>query len=103
MRRNKDSFKEAQLQIASVHNYYERMVLDEAFRHSGEHHSDRDFIADVACVALNRLPPRYVRHDVDMAFYLSPAEQAEMENRVKESVVYALQIVSLSRRKHEEE
>ena len=28
-----------------------------------------DMLSDVACLCLNRLPPRYVRHDVDMMFY----------------------------------
>ena len=32
-------------------------------------------LADVACVALNRLPARYVRHDVDMVFYLTEQER----------------------------
>jgi hypothetical protein len=26
---------------------------------------NHDLLADVACVALNRLPPRYIRHQVD--------------------------------------
>ena len=40
-----------------------------------------DLLADVACVALNRLPPRYIRHEVDFAFYLSERERTESERR----------------------
>jgi len=36
-------------------------------------------LADVACVALNRLPARYVRHDVDLVFYLTEHERNAIE------------------------
>ena len=34
---------------------------------------------DVACVALNRLPPRYIRHVADLAFYQTPATRGAAE------------------------
>jgi hypothetical protein len=33
--------------------------------------------ADVLCVALNNLPARYVRHDVDMMFYMTESERRD--------------------------
>lgn len=74
----------------SIHNYYERMVLEEIHRTLPDRRDESDLIADVACVALNHLPPRYIRHDVDMAFYLSPREQIEMEEKVKNAVQQAI-------------
>ena len=76
----------------SIHNYYEQLVIDQILRSNDRAHSDTGFLADVACVALNRLPPRYVRHDVDMTFFLTPKEMDEMVERVvfavNEAVTY---------------
>jgi hypothetical protein len=74
----------------SIHNYYERMVLDEIHAALPDQRGETDLLADIACVALNHLPPRYIRHDVDMAFYLSPREQMEMEAKVKNAVQQAI-------------
>jgi len=79
--------------VDSIHNYYEHLVLGEIRRQLQAQPHDADFVADVACVALNHLPPRYVRHDVDMAFYLSPKESLEMEDKVRAAVDAALQFV----------
>lgn len=79
--------------IDSIHNYYEHLVLEEIPRQLGDSRRGADFIADVACVALNHLPPRYIRHAVDMAFYLSPKESQEMEEKVTAAVRAALQFV----------
>lgn len=79
--------------IDSIHNYYEHLVLDKLV---GLHKSgdiEADDISDVACVALNNLPPRYVRYDVDMAFYLSPDEYQEIENKIETAVSKAIKFV----------
>ncbi|WP_370978780.1 late competence development ComFB family protein [Agaribacterium sp. ZY112] len=78
----------------SVHNYYEQMVIDQALRASDRANQDSDFLADVACVALNRLPPRYVRHDVDMTFFLTPDEIESMVDRVAHAVNDAIDYVT---------
>ncbi len=70
----------------SVHNYYEQLVFEQILRSNDRANSDSEFLADVACVALNRLPARYVRHDVDMTFFMTPDE---LEN-ISESVVKAV-------------
>lgn len=80
--------------IGSVHNYYERLVFAQLRRASDRAGQDDQFMADVACVALNRLPPRYVRYDVDMTFFLSATEMEEIENKVANAVNYALEYVS---------
>jgi competence protein ComFB len=80
-------------ELGNVHNYYERMVLAELPRQLGERMADVDFAADVACVALNHLPPRYIRHHVDMIFYLSPSENEEMQKKVEQAVTNAIRFV----------
>lgn len=52
-----------------------------------------ELLADVACVALNRLPPRYIRHEVDFAFYLSDKERGESERLLSEAVEFAFGFV----------
>lgn len=83
-----------------IHNYYERRVLQEIVRVSERAQQDREFLADVACVALNRLPPRYIRHDVDMTFFMSPQEMQEIEDKVTLAVAAALKYVA-SRERHD--
>jgi hypothetical protein len=55
-------------------------VSEEIVRRSVQHENfTTDMLADVACVALNRLPARYVRHDVDLVFYLTEHERNAIE------------------------
>ncbi len=77
----------------SVHNYYEQMVFEQILRSNDRANSDTEFLSDVACVALNRLPPRYVRHDVDMTFFMTPSELEGMVERVVHAVNDAIQYV----------
>jgi hypothetical protein len=77
-----------------IHNFYERLVAQEIFDQSTRaQEGDRDFLADVACVALNRMPPRYIRHDVDMTFFMSPQDIQEIERKVSEAVTQAINYV----------
>ena len=87
---NSESRKRSSTDTDAIHNYYERMVLDEIQRALPEQHSEHDLLADIACVALNHLPPRYIRYYVDMAFYLSPRERMEMEDKVSKAVADAI-------------
>ena len=77
-----------------VHNYFERLVFEEVARRSDSHPEfDSDMLADVACVALNRLPSRYVRHDVDMMFYLTEHERNAIEESLRESMSFSFAFV----------
>lgn len=81
-------------EIDFIHNYYERQVLQEIFEQSERaRDGDRDFLADTACVALNRMPPRYIRHDVDMTFFMSPQDMLEIHNKVVRAVTDAINYV----------
>jgi hypothetical protein len=84
----------ANLDTTSVHNYYERLVTDAILTKEPRAKKDYDFLADVSCVALNHLPPRYIRHDVDMTFYLSPVELEEIYRKVDEAVNHAIEFVT---------
>src|SRR4249920_2893166 len=70
-RRRKRSLMNAE--FASIRNHHERTVFDAVTAAAPQYPmlaGHPDLLADVACVALNRMPPRYIRHEVDMTFYL---------------------------------
>lgn len=81
----------------SVKNYYEHLVIEEIYQQFGSSQDD-NFISDVACIALNHLPPRYYRYDVDMAYYLSPIERQESVDKVKLAVKNAVEFMKQSQR-----
>ena len=76
----------------TVSDYGDMAVAAGAASYPGLAH-DPDLLADVACVALNRLQPRYIRHEVDFAFYLSERERQDGERQVQEAVEYAFGFV----------
>ncbi len=80
----------------SIHNYYE-MLVSTAVRDQlagSDRASDQDFIDDVTCMALNQLPARYVRHTVDLMFYMTPDERAQMAHAVDDAVKMAIRFVA---------
>lgn len=92
------------MSIEQIHNYYERLVLDEVIRRvRDDPEVTADMVADMACVALNRLPARYVRHDVDLVFYLTEAERQQSEMAMDAAIDQAIRLVNERRRDLEEE
>jgi hypothetical protein len=75
-----------------IHNYYEHLVLEQIEHLELQKTKDEDYLADICCLALNQLPTRYIRYEVDMAFYLPQSERRQMEmnaiNAVKQAMTY---------------
>lgn len=82
--------------FTSVRNHNERAVFEAvqrlADRYPGVVHNP-ELLADVACVALNRMAPRYIRHEVDFVFYLSERERGDSERQLLDAVEYAFGFV----------
>jgi hypothetical protein len=78
-----------------VHNHHERSVFAAVLAMAPQYPNltGTELLADVACVALNRLPPRYIRHDVDFAFYLSDSERVGTQAAIDEAVNSAFAFV----------
>ena len=77
-----------------VHNYYERLVFEGVAGRAEDYPGfTTDMLADVACVALNRLPARYVRHDVDLMFYLTESERRAIESSLEEVLQFGFRFV----------
>ena len=82
--------------FGTIHNHHERPVFEAILAQAAAHPhlaSNDDLLCDVACVALNRLPTRYIRHDVDFAFYLSEKERNENDLAIREAVGFAFEFV----------
>ncbi len=86
--------------INHVSNYYEQVVSEEIRQQLAKRAQQpaMDFMADVACVALNRLPPKYYRYEVDMAFYMSPNELYDVKEKVSTVVTEAIAFVENHKR-----
>ena len=81
-----------------IHNYYEKLVLEELAAQLENQQPDEDYLSDTVCVALNHLPARYFRHGVDMAFYLSSEDYSQMKAQVKKAVSDAIEYMKKSDR-----
>lgn len=83
------------MNFESVHNYFEHLVYDEILQNREKYRlgSDTQLLEDVACVALNRLPTKYVRYDIDLAFYLTSEERTTLESSVRDAVKSAAEYV----------
>jgi competence protein ComFB len=84
---------------SSVYNFYEHLVFDciATELDSLYAQNDEEFFLDVACYALTRLPSRYIRHEIDMAYYLGQGERTEMAERVKEVVLESAEFIHARR------
>lgn len=83
----------------NIHNFYEKLVLDRLndMVQADFIEPEANFLEDVACVALNQLPAKYVRHDIDMAYYLTPREREQMEYDVHKAVTSAIEYITRHR------
>ena len=83
------------MDATDIHNYYEHLVMDYLQTTVIPRMPDKssDFIADVACYALTKLPARYMRHEIDMAFYLEPEERRKMMDQVAKAVETAVKFI----------
>ena len=83
------------MNFESLTNYYEHLVYEYVTSQLTAKYADEDeeFFLDVACYALSRLPPRYIRHEVDMMYYLGQKERAEMDKEVELQVTAAASFI----------
>jgi hypothetical protein len=80
----------------SIRNYYEQVVFRRVTSSAGQYPQladDGEVLADIACVALNRLPPKYIRSQVDMNFFMSSEDRAKIEAAVEAAVTFAFRFM----------
>ncbi len=83
----------------TIHNYYEVLVIQRINDMCAAQFIETEptFLEDVACVALNQLPARYVKHDVDMVYYMTRQEREQMDYEVHKAITAAVEYVSQHR------
>lgn len=86
---------------AEISNYYEDLVVDLIIEEYSGRELTRDEFNDLACLALNKLPARYYRHSVDMAFFLSGRELEKMQREVAAAVADAARHILSHRQEHD--
>ncbi len=82
--------------FSTIHNHNEAAVFAAVAALAPRYPAigdDGGLLADVACVALNRLPSRYIRHTVDLSFYQTDRERLDHERDVAVAVKHAFEFV----------
>lgn len=84
------------MDFSSIHNYYEHLVEHYILDNVIPKHPDKneEFFLDIACYALTKLPTRYMRHEVDLAFYMSEKERSKIKKEVEKSVNDAVRYIN---------
>jgi hypothetical protein len=80
------------MDFSSVHNTHEKTVCEAVAQAAPRYPGvadDAELLADVACVALNRMPPHYIRHSADLAFFTTEKERQAIKRNIEESVDFA--------------
>ena len=76
--------------LDNIQNYYETLVLEALAKEVQGQEYDEDVLIDILCVAVNHLPPRYIRHEVDFLYSMSPIEREEIQNKAQKAVKDAI-------------
>jgi len=81
--------------LQNIQNYYEKLVIEELTeRGLLPDNTKQDYVEDIACVALNSLPPQYIRFEVDMGFFMEDEDHYVMHQQVKEALDAAIDFVN---------
>lgn len=85
-----------------ITNYYEQLVTDHLWRLKEEATEPltQSFLDDVACLALNSLPPCYVRSAIDKSAAITEKDYEEMFDQTRKAIEKA--IVKVKRNPHDE-
>jgi hypothetical protein len=83
-------------QFCTVHNFNEAEIYREVSRAAPRYpklFDHPELLADVACVALNRMPPRYICRDIDNVFFMTDDDRSKHEVEVAAAVAFAFDFV----------
>lgn len=79
----------------NVKNYFEKLVFNRIKSMAGILAKGDNFANDVACIALSRIRPRYVREEIYFLFYVSDSEWEAMNMEVAEAVDFAVSYIEM--------
>ena len=79
--------------LDSIFNYNERLIVEEMAKQISTDSFTEEQLGDIACLALNKVPSKYIKHSVDRAFYMSNEERVSLEKAVNSAVSEAIQFI----------
>lgn len=82
-----------------IHNYYEHLVLERIGELGLQAKKDANYIADLCCLALNQVPSRYIRYEVDMAFFMEGNERNKMQKEVASAIEQSMAMLEENKHK----
>ncbi|MGY5452409.1 late competence development ComFB family protein [Agarivorans sp. MS3-6] len=82
-----------------IHNFTEFLVGEQLHALNIQKRCDLDTLQDLCCLVLNRLPPRYIRHDVDVLSAISDEERVLLVEKTKVAIEEGLKFLEQDRRK----
>ena len=74
-----------------IHNRLEEIVIQKVAAEGAKWpvlNANPGLLADAVCIALNSIPPHYIRHAVDLSFYMTN-QKREQENLTVNAAVEA--------------
>lgn len=84
------------IDFSSIHNHHEHTIFQAVTERAVQFPAlagREELLIDVACIALNRVQPRYIRHKVDYLFYLTEQERQRNDLMIAEAVDHAFRFV----------
>ncbi|WKJ90812.1 late competence development ComFB family protein [Methylomonas montana] len=86
--------------MLNISNYYEQLVIDRLWKLAEEavEPFSQAFQEDVACLALNKLSPCYVRNSIDKSINIGEKQYQEMVEAVDLAITQGIETVQ--RRTH---
>ena len=79
--------------LDSIFNYNERLIVEEMAKQLADDDCTEEQLSDIACLALNKVPAKYIKHSVDRAFYMSMEDRVALEEGVTEAVAEAIRFI----------
>ncbi len=91
--------------MLNISNYYERLVIDRLWKLTEQADTPLSpgMQEDVACLALNKLPPCYMRNAIDKGINVGDQQFQEMTKAVEVAVEQAMRQVVLRPREHRDD
>lgn len=90
------------MNFESVRNHQEALVFARVTQEAPSYPrlaQSEDLLRDAACLALNMLKPRYIRHSIDLLFQASNADRAKEAAAVDAAVAKAFRFLETERRR----
>lgn len=81
-----------------VHNFMEPIVEEEFSNRGIAQQYDNDYVQDLFCLTLNALPPRYLRHALDVRMNMTAGDRERLSQDIGQAIEHGHAILRQGRR-----